>query len=135
MARYEINARITALLNKRFVDRKMDYWTFQQMTGFGRARITKLLQGAAWVRLEWVEIIADALEIDPRELMLLALQQHHDPKAFRCLERILLSTSTTAELAWLDLIRDAASNDLAEPTEVQRRVLIALLAATDGISD
>lgn len=135
MGGHEINARITALLNKRFTDLKMDYWTFQQMTGFRPARITKLLQGGAWVRLEWVETIAGALQIDSREMMLLALKQHFDEEAFECLERILLSASTSAELSWLDLIRYAASDDVAEPTDLQRRVLIALLTSADGLAE
>ncbi len=133
MAGYEINAFITALINRRWDEVGMDYCAFRQLTGFKPARISKLLDGGAFLRPEWVDAIANALQIDRLELTLLSIEQHLDAETARFLQDRLASVISGPEWQWLGLIRVVSVDQVREPSTLQRRVIEALLAE-DGES-
>lgn len=128
MRQFELNAQIAGLLRRRFEALQMDNRRFGQLTGFKSIRVTKLLDGSAGMRLEWVGVVSDALQIDRRYLLLLTVERLHGEKAANVVKELLPPPLTTSERDWLQLIRRSGGDVLASPNDLERRVVSALLA-------
>jgi hypothetical protein len=85
-----------------------------------------ILSGDAKLPLDRVEEIADLLVCDRRQLFRMAMRQFYDEEAISTFERMLGNPLTDGEQQWLDIIRSASSEHVAEPSAMARRLLRAL---------
>ncbi|WP_248305010.1 XRE family transcriptional regulator [Devosia sp. FKR38] len=82
--------------------------------------------GSARLPLDRVPALAAALSVDPRRLLLMALQQSAEDAAMRAFEAVIGTVVTRNELAWLEEIRAASSNSDPAVTTRSRSALRAI---------
>lgn len=92
-------------------------------------RVLRLvLDSNAKLPLDRVTDVAALVGCDARGLFRLALMQFYSDDTIQLLERMLGQRErNAAEEAWLSLIRHAAGDGLKPPSQIGRRILIALL--------
>lgn len=123
------NLKIAALLRKRVKVLQIEKARFAQLTGFQPFRISGLLDGSTGLRLEWVEAVAEALQIDRGSLVLLTVEQVNGDAAAHTIRQLMAPPLADAERAWLGLIRQASDEVVAFPSDLERRVVSALLVS------
>jgi cyanate lyase len=127
MARSQGDGVVTALIKQRWSELGMDHHRFCKLTGLKRVRVTKLLNGSAFMRAEWIEVISSALQLDRIELTLLLIEQNLDADTARFIRENMPPPISEAERQWLLKIREASRKKVPAPTAMQRRVIEALL--------
>jgi transcriptional regulator with XRE-family HTH domain len=116
-----IDKRIGELHNKTQADIARD-------AGFRNANfITMLKTGSAKLALDRVPSLAQALEVDPAQLLRLAIEQTYGPKMLRMFVELLGETVSQNERSWLALIRAASNESDPAPSATAGKVLNALL--------
>jgi hypothetical protein len=80
VARSQSDSIVTALIRQRWSELGMDHGRFCKLTGLKRIRVTKLLNGSAFMRAEWIEVISSALQLDRIELTVLLIEQNLDAR-------------------------------------------------------
>ncbi|MBK5927985.1 helix-turn-helix domain-containing protein [Rhodobaculum claviforme] len=80
--------------------------------------LTMLKQGSSKVPLDRVPALAKALEVDPKHMFKLALEQELGGTSAQTVEDIFGTIVTRNEVAWLEAIREAS--DHSDPTLTSR---------------
>ncbi len=87
--------------------------------------VTMLKLGTSKLPLDRVAALARALDVDPRHLWLLALEQQGNATTATEISEIFGSIVTTNELAWIEAVRDASG--MTDPP-LTKRALAAIRA-------
>lgn len=88
-------------------------------SGFVNPNMLSMIKtGSTRLPIDRVPALAQALEVDPRRLLQLAIEQWAGITAARTFNEIFGTIVTFNEIAWLDAIRDASGN--SDPTLTSR---------------
>lgn len=107
------NTRLTFFLEKRVLELRPTKSQAQVAAeaGFVNANMISLFKnGSARLPIDRVPALAKALDVDPRHLLQLAIEQWVGATAMRTLEEILGTIVSQNEIAWLNELRDASGH-------------------------
>ena len=107
------NTRLTAFITRRVLELRSKKSQIEIATeaGFTHPNMMSLIKsGATKVPLDRVPALALALEVDPKLLFRLALEQTGHETTRMAAEEIFGTIVSRNEAAWLDEIRDASGN-------------------------
>lgn len=115
------DTRLTHFLQKRILELRSTKTqsAIAYEAGFINVNMLSIIKaGGARLPVDRVPALARALDVDPRRLLLLSIEQWVGATAARTFEEILGTIVTHNEIAWLKEIRDASDN--ADPTLTAR---------------
>ncbi|RDE07651.1 helix-turn-helix domain-containing protein [Pelagibacterium lacus] len=107
------DSRLTRFLGKRILELRSIKSQAQVAAEAGflnPSMLSMLKNGSAPLPIDRVPALATALDVDPRYLLQLALEQRLDATAMRTLEDILGTIVTRNEIVWLNELRDASGH-------------------------
>ncbi|SEQ53371.1 hypothetical protein SAMN05428969_3409 [Devosia sp. YR412] len=115
------NTSLTLFLQKRILE--LQYLktqaTIASEAGFINPNmLAQIKNGAARLPFDRVPALAAALDVDPRKLLLKALEQSADDTSMRAFREIIGTIVTRNEIAWIEEIRAASGN--ADPAVTTR---------------
>lgn len=122
-------SRLAKFLEKRILElrSRKSQGEVARQAGFPNPNVISMLKsGASKLPLDRVLPLAEALETDPRHLLVLALEQIAGSTASRAIEEIIGTVVSRNELAWLEEIRDASGGSdpaLTSRSRVQLRAI------------
>lgn len=107
------SSRLAKYLDRRVLELrpKKSQADIAALAGFANQNmITMLKQGSAKVPLDRVPMLAAAMEVDPRYLFRLALEQEGFDTQRAAVEEIFGAIVSRNEVAWLEALRDASGH-------------------------
>lgn len=123
-----LHTRLTAFLQKRILELRpiKSQAQIASETGYRNANIiTMIKNGTTRLPIDRVPSLASSLGVDPRRLLLLALEQE-DETTISAFEEIIGTVVTSHELAWIKEIRSASENSDPPLTTRSRSALRAI---------
>lgn len=115
------DTRLTSYIEKRVLELRptKNQAEIAGEAGFANVNMLSMIKsGATRLPIDRVPALADALDVDPRRLLQLAIEQWVGTTAMRTFDEVFGTVVSKNELAWLAEIRDASGH--ADPTLTTR---------------